>query len=71
MAEPGAQFPLPQPHPTRWTLAVWRKLPSGEPFMCVYDFDTQAEAEEELEAYLAQGGRGYILPPVAAWGGRV
>jgi hypothetical protein len=33
--------------------------------------DAQAEAEEELEAYLGQGDRAYVLPPGAAWGGRV
>ena len=38
------------------------------PFTSVHDFDTQAE--EELEAYLGQGGRAFIQPPLAAWAGK-
>jgi hypothetical protein len=63
------EHPEPQAHPTKWTVVVWRKLPSGQAFTSVYDFDTQGEAEDELEAYLGQGKRAYILPP-KAWGGK-
>ena len=49
---------------------MWRKLPDGHPFTSVHDFDTQAEAEEELEAYLGQGARAFIQPPLAAWAGK-
>jgi len=57
----------PPAHPTKWTVVVW-KLPDGHPFTSVHDFDTQAE--EELEAYLGQGGRAFIQPPLAAWAGK-
>jgi hypothetical protein len=65
------EYPKPPAHPTKWTVVVWRNLPSGHPFTSVYDFDTQGEAEHELEAYLGRGERAYIQPPVAAWGGRL
>jgi len=63
-------YPKPPAHPTKWTVVVWRKLPDGHPFTSVYDFETQAEAEQELEAYQGQGYRAYIQPPVKAWGGK-
>jgi hypothetical protein len=62
------QYSNPTPHPTRWTLAVWAKLPSGEPYTRVYDYLSQDEAELELANAQARGERGYVVPPVSAWG---
>ena len=67
----------PQAHPTKWML-VMIGLPRGKPaerirrlrIQAVVEFDTQAEAEAELAKATDRGERGYVLPPLADWGGK-
>jgi hypothetical protein len=54
-------YPKPRAHPTRWTLVL-------EDGLCLNE--SQYEAEAELRRAQARGERAYILPPVAAWGGK-
>jgi hypothetical protein len=67
----------PKAHLTKWMLVMTTK-PRGTPadrirrlrIQAVVEFDTQAEAEAELAKATDRGERGYVLPPIAARGGK-
>jgi len=54
-------------HANKWTVAI--DPPPAAATITL--FDTQAEAEVAIAILIARGQRDvYVLPPVAAWGGR-
>ena len=54
----------PQAHATKWTVVVGLDRPT------VRLFSDQAKAETELNFHVQHGRQAYLLPPLAAWGGK-
>ena len=54
----------PRAHANKWTVVVGLDRPT------VRLFSDQAKAETELNFHVQHGRQAYLLPPLAAWGGR-
>jgi len=54
----------PRAHANKWTVVVGLDRPT------VRLFSDQAKAETELNFHVQHGRQAYLLPPLAAWGGK-
>ena len=54
----------PRAHANKWTVVVGLDRPT------VRLFSGQAKAETELNFHVQHGRQAYLLPPLAAWGGK-
>ena len=54
----------PRAHANKWTVVVGLDRPT------VRLFSDQAKAETELNFHVQHGRQSYLLPPLAAWGGK-